>query len=124
MLNAGANGGARAHLHAIGTAVPNLDVHQDFIAWATTRLRDRHAQALFRRMSARSGITHRWSVLPHHEAGKVYWSMDDSPEATDLVNRCDEDQTYEARLAAGTLPGTSTTPSTRATPGPSSSSAT
>ena len=69
MLNGGANGGARAHLHAIGTAVPNLDVHQDFIAWATTRLRDRHAQALFRRMSARSGITHRWSVLPHHDGG-------------------------------------------------------
>lgn len=40
----------------------------------------------------------------HHEAGKVYWSMDPTPEATDLVNRCDEAQTYEARLAAGTLP--------------------
>lgn len=43
----------------------------------------------------------------HHEDGKVYWSMDDSPESTTLVNRCDEDQTYEARLAAGTLPGRS-----------------
>jgi hypothetical protein len=41
----------------------------------------------------------------HHEAGKVYWSMDDMPEATTLINRCGEDQTYEARLAAGTLPG-------------------
>jgi hypothetical protein len=40
----------------------------------------------------------------HHEGGKVYWSMDDSAEATDLVNRCDEDQTYEARVKAGTLP--------------------
>jgi hypothetical protein len=40
----------------------------------------------------------------HHENGKVYWSMDDSPESTTLVNRCDESQTYEARLAAGTLP--------------------
>ena len=40
----------------------------------------------------------------HHEDGKVYWSMDPSPEATTLVNRCDEDQTYEARAAAGTLP--------------------
>ena len=27
-----------------------------------------------------------------------------TPEATTLINRCDEDQTYEARLAAGTLP--------------------
>ncbi len=40
----------------------------------------------------------------HHEGGKVYWSMDPTPEATTLINRCDEDQTYEARLAAGTLP--------------------
>lgn len=40
----------------------------------------------------------------HHEDGHVYWSMDDSAETTTLVNRCREDQTYEARLAAGTLP--------------------
>jgi hypothetical protein len=42
--------------------------------------------------------------LYHHEGGKVYWSMDATPESTNLVNRCDESQTYEARLAAGTLP--------------------
>lgn len=40
----------------------------------------------------------------HHEAGKVYWSMADRPEGATLINRCDEAQTYEARLAAGTLP--------------------
>jgi hypothetical protein len=40
----------------------------------------------------------------HHENGKVYWSMDDSPESTTLINRCNGDQTYEARLAARTLP--------------------
>jgi hypothetical protein len=39
----------------------------------------------------------------HHEHGKVYWCMDASPETTDLINRCEENQTYEARLAAGTL---------------------
>jgi hypothetical protein len=39
----------------------------------------------------------------HHEGGKVFWSMDPTPEATTLVNRCDEGQTYEARLAAHTL---------------------
>jgi hypothetical protein len=27
--------------------------------------------------------------------------MDSSPESTNLVNRCNEDQTYEARLARG-----------------------
>ena len=40
----------------------------------------------------------------HHEGGKVYWSMERTAEDTDLINRCDEGQTYEARLAAGTLP--------------------
>jgi hypothetical protein len=40
----------------------------------------------------------------HHEGGKVYWSMDSSPETTNLVNRCDEDQTYEARLAKDAIP--------------------
>ena len=40
----------------------------------------------------------------HHEDGKVYWSMADTPEDAGLINRCDETQTYEARLAAGRLP--------------------
>ena len=40
----------------------------------------------------------------HHEGGKVYWSMDDTPEETELINRCEEAQTWEARVAAGTLP--------------------
>lgn len=69
MLNERPSPTPRPHLHAIGTAVPDLDVHQDFIAWATTRLADRHAQALFLRMAARSGISHRWSVLPHNPGG-------------------------------------------------------
>ncbi len=42
----------------------------------------------------------------HHEGGKAYWSMDSTAEDTNLINRCNEDQTYEARLAAGTLPKT------------------
>jgi predicted naringenin-chalcone synthase len=54
----------RAHIHAIGTAVPRHDVHQAFIDWAGARLVDRRDQTLFRRMVARSGIEHRWSVLP------------------------------------------------------------
>lgn len=40
----------------------------------------------------------------HHEDGKVYWSMANAPEGATLINRCNEGQTYEARLAAGTLP--------------------
>jgi len=47
----------------------------------------------------------------HHEDGKVYWSMASTPEGATLINRCREDQTYEARLAAGSLPGRSSRPS-------------
>lgn len=40
----------------------------------------------------------------HHEDGKVYWIMDARPADATLVNRCDESQTFVARLVAGTLP--------------------
>jgi hypothetical protein len=40
----------------------------------------------------------------HHEAGWVYWYMEDRPEDALLVNRCLKAQTYEARARAGTLP--------------------
>lgn len=43
----------------------------------------------------------------HHEGGKVYWCMSATSESATLINRCDEKQTYEARLAAGTLRGKS-----------------
>ena len=51
-----------AHIHAIGTAVPGADVHDDFIAWASGRLESRNL-ALFSRMASRAGIDSRWSVL-------------------------------------------------------------
>jgi hypothetical protein len=41
----------------------------------------------------------------HHEGGKVYWSMAATPEAATLINRCDEAQTYEARLGQDATPG-------------------
>ena len=40
----------------------------------------------------------------HHEGGRVYWFMDATPEEVGLINRCDEANTWEARVAAGTLP--------------------
>jgi len=52
-----------ACLRAIGTAVPANDIHDAFIGWAKAQVEPRHA-ALFDRMAARAGITHRWSVLP------------------------------------------------------------
>lgn len=59
----------KAHIHAIGTAVPDHDIHNRFIQWAGERLTDRRERALFARMASRSGIAHRWSVLPHAKDG-------------------------------------------------------
>lgn len=53
-----------AYINAIGTAVPSHDIHQPFLAWAEARLASDGERTLFRRMSRRSGISHRWSVLP------------------------------------------------------------
>jgi alpha-pyrone synthase len=55
---------ATAHINAIGTAVPEHDVHQSFVEWAGQQLPGRRDKAVFRRMAERAGIGHRWSVLP------------------------------------------------------------
>lgn len=58
-----------AYINAIGTATPGHDVHRAFIAWAARRVADERQRALFMRMADRSGIEHRWSVLPMGEGG-------------------------------------------------------
>jgi predicted naringenin-chalcone synthase len=50
-----------AHINRIGTAVPDIDVHAAFVAFARTLLRDDRTRALFDRMAERSGIEHRFS---------------------------------------------------------------
>lgn len=57
-----------AHIHAIGTAVPEHDIHQVFIDWASGRLAARD-RTLFLRMAGRSGIEHRFTVLPRPPEG-------------------------------------------------------
>lgn len=59
----------RACINAIGCAVPDQDVHQSFIRWASGQLTDERARRMFSRMVERSGIDHRWSVLPPAEEG-------------------------------------------------------
>ena len=49
---------------AIATANPTHDIHAAFIGWAGEQLHDRRDRAIFDRMASRSGIGHRWSVLP------------------------------------------------------------
>ena len=44
------------------------------------------------------------AIIYYEEAGMVYWTMGAPLHETTIVNRCDGTQTYEARLAAGTLP--------------------
>jgi predicted naringenin-chalcone synthase len=58
-----------AYLAAIGTAVPDHDIHRAFIDWARARLPDARSAKLFDRMAARSAIGHRWSVLPVGSGG-------------------------------------------------------
>lgn len=58
-----------AYLNAIGTAVPDHDIHAAFIAWARGQVGDARDRRLFDRMAARSGIGHRWSVLPRGTDG-------------------------------------------------------
>ncbi len=54
---------SEAYIHAIGTAVPDHDIHAAFVEWARQQVDDR-ARPVFDRMADRSGIGHRWSVLP------------------------------------------------------------
>lgn len=60
---------AQPRINAIGTAVPSHDIHDAFIGWAHARLKGHRDAALFQRMAQRSGIEHRWSVLPVTGAG-------------------------------------------------------
>jgi predicted naringenin-chalcone synthase len=69
-----------AYLNAIGTAVPGHDIHEAFIRWARDRVDARSAR-LFDRMAGRSGIAHRWSVLPPTKAIAVADGVDnDDPQ--------------------------------------------
>ncbi len=56
-------------LNAIATASPSHDIHTAFIGWAENQLSDPREQKIFARMAERSGIHHRWSVLPKTASG-------------------------------------------------------
>ena len=74
------------HIRDIATARPSHDIHASFIAWAAARFGDARERRLFERMAERSGIAHRWSVLPPTlgggspvEAGGFYAAADLPP---------------------------------------------
>ncbi len=58
-----------AYLNAIGTAVPDHEAHRAFISWAEPKIADPRLAKLFGRMVSRSGIEHRWTVLPRADDG-------------------------------------------------------
>ncbi|WP_340588019.1 type III polyketide synthase [Erythrobacter alti] len=61
-------------VNAIATAVPACDVHASYTAWAEQQLDERKA-AVFRRMEARGGIDHRFSVLSGKDAALDFGSF-------------------------------------------------
>jgi predicted naringenin-chalcone synthase len=59
-----------AYLNRVATAVPQHDVHNDFVRFAEHMLVDPRLQNIFRRMSSRADIAHRYSFLdPNKEVG-------------------------------------------------------
>ena len=55
---------ATAHVNRIATALPGNEVHDFFLRFAASQLRERpREQSLFRRMAARSGIERRYSCI-------------------------------------------------------------
>lgn len=62
-------------INAIATAVPDCDVHARYTEWAAAQLDDERKAALFRRMEARGGISHRFSVLSGSDAALDFGSF-------------------------------------------------
>src|SRR3954464_7188160 len=94
----------RAFINAVAGAVPPNDVHKLFIDWAEGQVEDPRMRKLFRRMADRSGIDHRWSVLPpapgglpHNQPGGFYHG--DSPATSTRMQRYAE-EAPELALAA------------------------
>jgi alpha-pyrone synthase len=58
-----------ASIRDLATARPSHDIHASFITWAAARFADPRERRLFERMADRSGIAHRWSVLPPTAGG-------------------------------------------------------
>ncbi len=66
---------ARAYLNDISLAVPEHDIHQKFIDFAPSLLKDDRHRKLFSRMVQRCQIDHRYSCInPHVEADKLDWN--------------------------------------------------
>lgn len=52
-----------AYLQRIATAVPDYDIHEGFVEFASAMLEDPRARSIFQRLAAKSDIRHRFSCL-------------------------------------------------------------
>ena len=77
----------RAFINAIAGAVPGHDVHRLFIDWAEGQVADPRMRKLFLRMAERSGIEHRWSVLPEPPGGgrPLFYQADSPPTSARMA---------------------------------------
>jgi len=66
---------AKAYLQRIATAVPENDIHRQFVDFAANMLQDRRARSIFERLATRSDIHHRYSCL-HVNRGSGVESTD------------------------------------------------
>ena len=66
---------AKVYLQRIASAVPENDIHRQFVDFAANMLHDRRARSIFERLEAKSDIRHRYSCL-HANRGS-------GPESTD-----------------------------------------
>jgi alpha-pyrone synthase len=96
-----------AHLNRIATAVPPHDIHAAFQQFGASLLQDdREAALLFRRMSRRSGIEHRYSSLSpgaYPEAGSVdgegFYRRGNFPNTRVRMQRFEQDAPVLAQKA-------------------------
>jgi predicted naringenin-chalcone synthase len=100
-----------AHLNRIATAVPPYDIHAAFQQFAASLLKeDREAALLFRRMSRRSGIEHRYSSLtpgayPETESvdGEGFYRRGNFPNTRARMLRFEQDAPVLAKTAVEQL---------------------
>jgi hypothetical protein len=57
------------------------------------------------RTNGYQGSFYKKKITYYEEAGLVYWTMGAPISETIIINRCLKENTYESRLANGTLPG-------------------
>jgi predicted naringenin-chalcone synthase len=65
-----------AYLNRIATAVPEHDVHDDFVVFAEQMLANPRLRAVFRRMASRADIAHRYSFLNPEKSPDRFSSND------------------------------------------------